>query len=175
VYQNLKISAKYAFKINRPWYLNVPIALSYPTILNIFSKNKPHYLSALSPLRFEKQTKAVAPCTINFRRDFRVTYIPNVLLHLDSLQNLGGDFYPFHSGSEWKMNRTRMDFTRRWFKIPPGSDWQWCWILVAIFFKRKFKIKKKTFLETPITITQSLKRSWREILRVSFLQIRKIL
>jgi hypothetical protein len=27
MYQNSKISAKYAFKVNRPWYLNVPIAL----------------------------------------------------------------------------------------------------------------------------------------------------
>jgi hypothetical protein len=33
MYQNLRISAKYAFKVNRPWYLNVPITLFYPTLL----------------------------------------------------------------------------------------------------------------------------------------------
>jgi hypothetical protein len=33
MYQNSKILAKYAFKVNRPWDLNVPIALIYPTTI----------------------------------------------------------------------------------------------------------------------------------------------
>jgi hypothetical protein len=51
MYQNSKISAKYAFKVNRPWYLNVPIALIYP------SKSTIYYFFNLRTVLFSKKTK----------------------------------------------------------------------------------------------------------------------